>query len=153
MADVVDEAMRMFAVVAKKRDINLEVLTPEMPLPLLSLDAGKIREVLSNLIDNALKYTEKGSVIVKMEQLGDEKVRLSIKDTGIGINKEDLEHIFLKFARSKETEKLYVGGTGLGLYVGRTFIEKHGGRLWAESAGHGHGSEFILELPISRDSV
>lgn len=153
LADVVDEAMSMFAVVAKKRDINLEVLTPEMPLPLLSLDAGKIREVLSNLIDNALKYTEKGSVIVKMEQLGDEKVRLSIKDTGIGINKEDLEHIFLKFARSKETEKLYVGGTGLGLYVGRTFIEKHGGRLWAESAGHGHGSEFILELPISRDSV
>ena len=113
----------------------------------------RIREVISNLIDNAVKYSEKGSVIVKVEQVDDEKVRLSIKDTGIGIKQEDLEHIFLKFARSKETEKLYVGGTGLGLYVGRTFIEKHGGRLWAESEGHGHGASFIFELPISRDSV
>lgn len=153
LAEVVNDTAGMFAVIAKKKGIDLRVVVPETPLPLLSLDAGKIREVVSNLIDNALKYTETGSVIVKMEQTEDGKVRLSVKDTGIGINKEDLEHIFLKFARSKETEKLYVGGTGLGLYVGRTFIEKHGGRLWAESEGHGHGSEFIFELPISRDSV
>ena len=153
LADVVNDAVGMFAVIAKKKDIDLQVAAPETPLPLLSLDAGKIREVVSNLIDNALKYTETGSVTVTMEQIGDEKIRVSVKDTGIGIKKEDLEHIFLKFARSKETEKLYVGGTGLGLYVGRTFIEKHGGHLWAESEGHGHGSEFIFELPISRDSV
>lgn len=153
LADIVKDTISMFAVIAKKQNINLEVITPEMPLPLLSLDAGKIREVISNLVDNALKYTETGSVTVTMQQIDNEKVRLSVKDTGIGIKKEDLEHIFLKFARSKETEKLYVGGTGLGLYVGRTFIEKHGGRLWAESAGHGLGSEFIFELPISRDSV
>ena len=153
LAEVVNDTAGMFAVIAKKKGIDLRVVVPETPLPLLSLDAGKIREVVSNLIDNALKYTETGSVIVKMEQTEDGKVRLSVKDTGIGINKEDLEHIFLKFARSKETEKLYVGGTGLGLYVGRTFIEKHGGRLWAESEGHGHGSEFIFELPISRNGV
>ena len=153
LADVVNDAAGMFAVIAKKKGIDLQVLAPETPLPFLSLDAGKIREVVSNLIDNALKYTESGSVTVKMEQVEDGKVRLSVKDTGIGINKEDLEHIFLKFARSKETEKLYVGGTGLGLYVGRTFIEKHGGRLWAESEGHGHGAEFIFELPISGDGA
>ena len=153
LADVVNDAAGMFAVIAKKKGIDLQVLAPETPLPFLSLDAGKIREVVSNLIDNALKYTESGSVTVKMEQVEDGKVRLSVKDTGIGIKKEDLEHIFLKFARSKETEKLYVGGTGLGLYVGRTFIEKHGGRLWAESEGHGHGAEFIFELPISREGV
>ena len=153
LTDIVNDAVGMFAVIAKKKGIDLQVLAPETPLPLLSLDAGKIREVVSNLIDNALKYTESGSVTVKMEQVEDGKVRLSVKDTGIGIKKEDLEHIFLKFARSKETEKLYVGGTGLGLYVGRTFIEKHGGRLWAESDGHGHGSEFIFELPISGEGV
>ena len=153
LTDIVNDAVGMFAVIAKKKGIDLQVLAPETPLPLLSLDAGKIREVVSNLIDNALKYTESGSVTVKMEQMEDGKVRLSVKDTGIGIKKEDLEHIFLKFARSKETEKLYVGGTGLGLYVGRTFIEKHGGRLWAESDGHGHGSEFIFELPISGEGV
>jgi signal transduction histidine kinase len=154
LADIVQDTISMFAVIAKKQNTELIVVTPEMPLPLMSLDAGKIREVISNLVDNALKYTsQNGSVTVKMEQVDDEKVRLSIKDTGIGIHKEDLEHIFLKFARSKETEKLYVGGTGLGLYVGRTFIEKHGGRLWAESVGPGQGSEFICELPISRDSV
>jgi signal transduction histidine kinase len=154
LADIVQDTISMFAVIAKKQNTELIVVTPEMPLPLMSLDAGKIREVISNLVENALKYTsQNGSVTVKMEQVDDEKVRLSIKDTGIGIHKEDLEHIFLKFARSKETEKLYVGGTGLGLYVGRTFIEKHGGRLWAESVGPGQGSEFICELPISRDSV
>jgi len=153
LEDIVKETMSMFAVIAKNRGIQLEMILPEMPLPLLSLDAGKIREVISNLIDNAVKYSEKGLVTVTVEQVNDEKVRLSVKDTGIGIKQEDLEHIFLKFARSKETEKLYVGGTGLGLYVGRTFIEKHGGRLWAESEGHGHGASFIFELPISRDSV
>ena len=153
LAEIVNDTVGMFVVIAKKKGIDLQVAAPETPLPLLSLDAGKIREVVSNLIDNALKYTEAGSVTVTMEQVDDEKVRLSVKDTGIGIKKEDLEHIFLKFARSKETEKLYVGGTGLGLYVGRTFIEKHRGHLWAESEGHGHGAEFIFELPISRDSV
>jgi signal transduction histidine kinase len=73
LAEVVNDTAGMFAVIAKKKGIDLRVVVPETPLPLLSLDAGKIREVVSNLIDNALKYTETGSVIVKMEQTEDGK--------------------------------------------------------------------------------
>lgn len=88
--------------------------------PKLMLDGAKIREVMSNLIDNSIKYTEHGSVIVSLAQV-DDKLRFSVKDTGIGVTDEDQSHLFMKFSRTKETEKLYVGGTGLGLYVGRTF--------------------------------
>jgi signal transduction histidine kinase len=150
--DIVRDLGNMFIVIAKKRGLDFSVVLPESPLPKISLDPAKIREVMSNLIDNAIKYTEKGSVLVSLWQNGDQ-LRYSVKDTGIGVTAEDKERLFSKFARSKETEKLYVGGTGLGLYVGKTFVEKHGGHIWVESDGHGRGSEFIFELPISRDSL
>ena len=150
--EIVTDLGNMFAVSAKKRGLDFSVVLPEQPLPKVDLDPAKIREVMSNLIDNAIKYTEHGSVIASLWQEGD-KLRYSVKDTGIGVTAEDKERLFSKFSRSKETERLYVGGTGLGLYVGKTFVEKHGGRIWVESAGHGRGSEFIFELPISRDSL
>lgn len=150
--EIVKDLENMFFVIAKKRGLDFSVVFPEEPLPKVSLDAAKIREVISNLIDNAIKYTEKGSITVTLWQNGD-TLRFSVKDTGIGVTSEDKIRLFSKFARSKETEKLYVGGTGLGLYVGKTFIEKHGGRIWVESDGRGRGSEFIFELPISRDSL
>ncbi len=150
--EIVTDLGNMFAVSAKKRGLDFSVVLPEQPLPKVDLDPAKIREVMSNLIDNAIKYTEHGSVTASLWQEGD-KLRYSVKDTGIGVSAEDKERLFSKFSRSKETERLYVGGTGLGLYVGKTFVEKHGGRIWVESAGHGRGSEFIFELPISRDSL
>lgn len=150
--DIVTDLGNMFAVSAKKRGLDFSVVLPEQPLPKVDLDPAKMREVMSNLIDNAIKYTESGTVTVSLWQEGD-KLRYSVKDTGIGVTAEDKERLFSKFSRSKETEKLYVGGTGLGLYVGKTFVEKHGGRIWVESAGRGRGSEFVFELPISRGSL
>ena len=150
--DIVTDLGNMFVVSAKKRGLDFSIVLPEQPLPKVDLDPAKMREVMSNLIDNAIKYTESGSVTVSLWQEGD-KLRYSVKDTGIGVTAEDKERLFSKFSRSKETERLYVGGTGLGLYVGKTFVEKHGGRIWVESAGRGRGSEFIFELPISRDSL
>lgn len=150
--EIVKDLESMFVVIAKKRGLDFTAVFPENPLPKVSIDAAKIREVMSNLIDNAIKYTEKGSITVTLWQ-NDDKLRFSVKDTGIGVTSEDRGHLFSKFARTKETEKLYVGGTGLGLYVGKTFIEKHGGRIWVESDGRNRGSEFLFELPISRDSL
>lgn len=150
--EIVTDLGNMFSVNAKKRGLDFSVVLPEQPLPKIDLDSAKIREVMSNLIDNAIKYTEKGSVTVSLWQEGD-KLRYSVKDTGIGVTEEDKGRLFSKFARSKETERLYVGGTGLGLYVGKIFVEKHGGRIWVESAGHNLGSEFIFELPISHNSL
>ncbi len=150
--DIVTDLGNMFVVSAKKRGLDFSIVLPEQPLPKVDLDPAKMREVMSNLIDNAIKYTESGSVTVSLWQEGD-KLRYSVKDTGIGVTAEDKERLFSKCSRSEETERLYVGGTGLGLYVGKTFVEKHGGRIWVESAGRGRGSEFIFELPISHNSL
>lgn len=145
--DIVNELEDMFVLAAKEKGLAFSVKKPKHPLPLLSLDAVKIRETLSNLIDNALKYTPKGSITVSYEH-DDRYVRVIVADTGMGIDPKDLPHIFNKFERGTGAEKVNVSSTGLGLYVGSKFAEAHGGTIRAESAGKGKGSRFILQLPI-----
>ena len=145
-----------FALVAKQRDLYLDLKLPKKDLPELNMDPAKMREVLSNLIDNALKYTEKGGVTVRAELFlaidsktkKSDVVRLTISDTGIGIPAEEIPYLFQKFSRGKDTKRLHVGGTGLGLYVGKNIVEAHGGQIWIESDGAGRGTKFIMELPI-----
>ena len=118
----------------------------------MTIDPNKIKEVVSNLIDNALKYTKEGGVTVSLE--GTPSVaRIIVTDTGIGIHPEDQKNLFEKFLRSKETTKMVVSGAGLGLYVGKSFIAAHGGRIWAESAGPDKGSRFIIELPLINPNI
>lgn len=146
--DILKELSDMFFVMAKNKNLTLTFTLPKKKLPLLYMDAGKIREVVSNLIDNAFKYTEKGGVEVILEQKGP-VARITVSDTGMGIEAETMPHLFSKFIRgSKEASRMNVAGTGLGLYVGKSFIEAHHGRIWIESDGKGKGSRFIIELPI-----
>jgi signal transduction histidine kinase len=147
IADVIRELADSFSVVAKGRHLNLAFVYPEVPLPLFLMDSQKIREVISNMIDNALKYTQEGGVAVRLSRDG-EKIRVAVSDTGVGIAPEDLSVLFQKFRRGKESGKVNVSGTGLGLYVGKSFAEAHGGRIFVESEGVGKGSTFILELPF-----
>lgn len=111
-------------------------------------DKEKLRQVLMNLIDNAIKYTPDGSIGIKLVKTPDGKARLSVKDTGIGMDKEELPVLFGKFVRGKKTQQLWTEGTGLGLYVARKIIEEHKGSIWAESEGEGKGSTFYVELPV-----
>jgi len=143
VADVVD----MFAIMAKKKNLTLKLKLPKDVLPKLSLDSNKIREVVSNLIDNAIKYTKEGSVTVSVEREAD-TVLIKVADTGIGVSMEDSARLFEKFTRSSETMKLDVSGTGLGLYVGKKFVEAHGGTLTVLSAGKGTGATFVISLPV-----
>ena len=145
--DIVNELEDMFVLAAKEKGLSFVVKHPRKPLPLLSLDATKIRETISNLIDNAMKYTTEGSVTLSYDYDA-EHVRVMITDTGMGIDPKDLVHIFKKFERGTGAEKINVSSTGLGLYVGQKFAEAHGGTIRAESAGRGKGSRFILELPV-----
>lgn len=145
---LVAELVDMFAFTAKNKQLALKIHLPKKTLPKLTIDPNKIKEVVSNLIDNALKYTKKGSVTVSVEA-GESAARIIVSDTGIGIHPEEKEKLFEKFIRSKETTKLFVSGTGLGLYVGKNFVEAHGGKIWAESDGPGKGSRFIVELPFA----
>ena len=110
-------------------------------------DLGKIRQVVSNLIDNSIKYTPRGSVNVKLSKSVDgKKILFSVSDTGIGMSKDTLNKIFKKFSRAEGVSKVYTEGTGLGLYVAKEIVKKHEGRIWAESAGENLGSSFNLEL-------
>lgn len=107
-------------------------------------DEGKLREVVGNLIDNAIKYTTKGHVDVAVERQG-HIVRITVADTGAGIPAETLSSLFQKFSRA-DAQKLNLLGTGLGLYLSKTFVEGMGGRIWAESDGIRRGSRFVVEL-------
>lgn len=145
--DIVGELEDMFALAAQEKGIKFKVEKLSKPLPLLSLDAAKIREVISNMIDNAMKYTQEGSITVSYEQ-HPECVAIIVTDTGMGIDPNDMPHLFKKFERGSQAERVNVSSTGLGLFVGRKFAEAHGGTITAHSEGKGKGAKFILELPI-----
>jgi PAS domain S-box-containing protein len=115
------------------------------PVYNVNLDNDHIREVVNNLTENAIKYTPAGQVIVDVTGTED-KVIISIKDSGIGIPAEDMPHLFQKFYRVDNAETNQIGGTGLGLYLCRRLAETMGGRIWAESE-YKKGSTFYLELP------
>lgn len=152
LADVLVELHDMFGVPAKNKGLafNLELPTPAMPT--IIADPNKIKEISSNLIDNAIKYTSSGSVTITLSEV-EGNARIVIADTGIGIKPEDKEHLFSKFVRSKETTQMVVSGAGLGLFVGKSFVLAHKGKIWAESDGPGKGSRFIIELPINNPEL
>ena len=139
-----------FMLVAKNKDLYLDLKLPENGLPEITMDPGKIREVISNFTDNALKYTEKGGVTMKAEETKDRTVKITISDTGIGVPADEMQYLFKKFSRGKDTGRLHASGTGLGLYVGKNIVDAHHGRVWVESDGEGKGSRFIIELPIEQ---
>ena len=115
------------------------------PVFYANVDNDHLREVVANLIENAIKYTKQGSVSIDIG--GDEKeVEISVQDTGIGIPAEDLSHLFQKFYRVDNSDTREIGGTGLGLYLSRRLAEAMEGRIWAESQ-HGQGSTFFLSIP------
>lgn len=115
------------------------------PVYSVNLDNDHIREVINNLTENAIKYTPQGDVIVDVTG-SDDKVVISVKDTGIGIPVEDMPHLFQKFYRVDNVDTRQIGGTGLGLYLCRRLSESMGGRIWAESE-YKKGSTFYVELP------
>lgn len=127
---------------AKKIDILTE-LAPHLP-PLM-IDRDKIIEVLTNLIDNALKFTPEGSVTVKTERIAG-FIRLTVSDTGIGIRREDLPKLFSSFTQVHAIHHK-TGGTGLGLAISKKIIEQHQGKIWVESE-YEKGTSFFIELPI-----
>ena len=109
-------------------------------------DDEKLYQVIQNFIDNAVKYTKKGSIAVTVEEKNGEVV-LSVEDSGMGIESKVIPLLFHEFVRDKNIAK-EIHGTGMGLYIARTFVEAQGGKVWVESPGLGKGSTFYLSLPI-----
>lgn len=106
------------------------------------VDVERIHQVLSNLLDNAMKFTEEGAITVSAEKSGSDFV-IKVTDTGTGIHPEILPNLFNKFATKSEK------GTGLGLYISKSIIEAHGGKIWAENNKDGKGAMFAFSLPVT----
>lgn len=116
----------------------------------VAADSGRLQQVLTNLIDNALKYgREHGQVIIESSP-GPEEVMISINDDGAGIPPEARERVFERFYRVDKARSREQGGTGLGLSIVKHIVQAHGGRVWVESSATG-GARFCLTLPVNRD--
>jgi len=129
---------------AQKKKLKLIVDLGERDL-FVKADEQKLRQVVMNLIDNAVKYTEKGEVKVSVKEVSN-KIQFAIKDTGMGMKPEEINSLFQKFVRGSEASHYHTEGAGIGLYVARQLIEAHQGRVWAESEGEGKGSTFFVEI-------
>ncbi len=134
---------------AKQQQLTLNCQKKKVPS--VAGDESKVKEVVMNLVENALKYTEKGGVSVKFFDES-KTVRVEVRDTGRGLTKEDLEKLFQKFSRGSAAAHNRVSGTGLGLYVCKRLVEAMGGEIWAESPGQGKGSLFAFRLKKAKKS-
>ena len=147
LEDLVKSVVDELANKAKLKLLELKYNAPVSPLPKVKIDEEKIRQVVINLIDNSIKYTDKGRVAVDLRQVG-KNLEFSVSDTGAGIKKDDLGKLFQKFSRGTGATSV-TEGTGLGLYVARQMVEAHKGKIWAESKGEGTGSRFCFTLPVN----
>ncbi len=157
--DIIKEISDSLVFAARNKGLYLHIDVPRESLPEIEADGAKVKEVISNLVDNAVKYTRRGGVTIRAEfvaggsqpAVGDDAIRITVSDTGIGIPEGDLPYLFSKFSRGRDTNRLHVTGTGLGLYVGKSIVDAHHGRIWVESDGENKGSRFIVELPLSQE--
>lgn len=144
LADIIAETTDMLEPLARQKGLHMRVAVPA-DLPPLLLDRLRIRQVLLNLLSNAIRFTETGSVTVHVEQK-DGELQVSVTDTGPGIPAENLNRVFEEFYQIDAALTKRFDGTGLGLALSRRFVELHGGQMWVESE-LGHGSRFVFTLP------
>jgi signal transduction histidine kinase len=139
-----------FAAQANERSIALELVLTGAEPPPVAVDAGRIRQVLTNLLANALRYTpQRGRVQVSVAQKDAGWVEVRVSDNGAGIRPEDLPHVFDRFYRGDRARTRDGGGAGLGLAIARQWVEAHGGHIRAESV-LGQGTTFAFTLPVAR---
>lgn len=144
--DLVISVVEELRSVADKKGLKLELKIPGTPLPAVRFDEEKLRQVVINLIDNAIKYSKAGVIRVELRKDYDEVI-FSVSDSGIGIDQAEVGNLFKKFSRGNGTPLINPGGSGLGLYVAKIMVEAQKGRIWVESPGLGKGSTFCFALP------
>jgi signal transduction histidine kinase len=141
----ITESLKLFQSLARQKNIILsEEISPEIPE--MAVDNERMRQVIVNLVSNAIKFSDPGGSVKITAAPRDQEFFFQVTDHGTGIREENMKHLFERFYREEgETVR---GGTGLGLYISRQIIEAHGGRIWAESK-FGKGSTFSFALPLN----
>ena len=141
MNEMVEETRKTMVPLFTKKGLAFELELCDN-LPRVKFDKDKIIQVLTNMVNNALKFTEKGGITISTSR-GDNFIQVMVKDTGIGVKEENLQKLFREFTQLERK----VGGTGLGLSICKKIIEAHKGKIWAESK-YGKGTAFYFTLPI-----
>jgi two-component system phosphate regulon sensor histidine kinase PhoR len=146
ISEVVESCLETSRVMAAEKNIEMRFEAPR-PLPEIAADRRRIAEVLQNLLDNAVQYTQPGGRVTVKAESASGTVVLTVADTGIGIPEADQPRIFERFYRVDRARSREAGGTGLGLAIAKHLVEAHGGRMWVESEV-GRGSQFHFAVPI-----
>ncbi len=146
LEELIDKELQVLQKLASDKKLKLVYVKPKVALPILMID-DKITDVVLNLVDNAIKYTETGGITITSEREGD-WVHVKVQDTGRGLDPKEARSLFNKFVRGYGIAQVNPDGSGLGLYVARRLVEVHGGRIWVESDGPGKGSCFQFTLPV-----
>ncbi|TSC55679.1 MAG: histidine kinase [Parcubacteria group bacterium Greene0714_21] len=147
MEEIIKSVVEELAIKAREKNTKLVFEEPESSLPLIRIDKEKIRNVLLNIVDNAIRYTPQGNIVVNAKtQMPN--LLISVQDTGEGMTQEEIGKLFQTFSRGGAGMRFSTEGAGLGLYIAKKFLEMHKGRIWAESQGKGQGSTFFVELPV-----
>jgi signal transduction histidine kinase len=148
LQEIIEEVTSITSNLASEKNLALFIDPDSDHEVEINADKIRLRQVMINLINNSIKFTEKGKIAIHVTR-EENNVLISVKDTGIGIPMELLESVFQEFTQVDTTTTRKAGGTGLGLPISRKLIQMHGGRLWAESTGiDGEGSSFYIFLPI-----
>ena len=148
MNEVIQSVINELALAAKEKRVSLQYHAPKKAARVLG-DETRLHEVVSNLIDNAIKYTPTGGLITVTVTAEGKQCVIRVVDTGMGINPQEVGRLFRKFVRGSGVVRVDVGGSGLGLFIVKKIVEAHGGTVRAESAGEDKGSTFVVELPIA----
>src|SRR5262245_22044308 len=142
----VTETVKDFVPAAADRDLELTSEVPDLPVYVFA-DAGRLQQVLHNVLENSLRYTDSGGRIVVRVGTAPGEARIAVADTGVGIPESDVPYVFERFYRSKRSRAANPGGSGLGLSIVRWIVEAHKGKVTVESQV-GKGSTFTVHLPV-----
>jgi two-component system phosphate regulon sensor histidine kinase PhoR len=143
---LIDQTIAKLKPQSERKQIDI-LWQSDSSLPAIPAEEGRIEQVLTNLLHNAIKFTSAGGKIIVSAEVEGDSVLVSVKDTGIGISAEDLPHVFTRFYKADKSRSSE--GTGLGLAIAKHIIQAHGGQIWARSE-EGRGSTFSFRLPTVR---
>ena len=135
---------------AERKKIKIIFKKTEEKLPKIVIDVEKIKLAIQNLLDNAIKYTPQGGTVTILLKRGKKEIIISIKDTGVGIPKDQQDRVFSKFFRGANAIRMETEGSGLGLFIAKNIIETHGGKIWFESLEN-KGTNFYFTLPVKEE--
>lgn len=145
MSDLLNDMVRSVQASAEQHILTLEIQPPETEI---IADRVRLEQVIGNILDNAIKYSPHGGQVnIRLQKQSDNIYHVSVKDQGIGVNPEHFEHIFERFYRIQNTASQHYAGIGLGLYVAKAIIHRHGGHIWLEN-NQGTGSTFHFTVPM-----